>query len=103
MNEKLLERKLVAACKKLGCKAIKFSSFYDTGYPDREILIPGGFTWWREIKTTGEEPSPMQKVKIKLLQDMGFNVGIIDSQESLDQTVKDLMKFLKQLQNAGQE
>ncbi|MDH6354701.1 hypothetical protein M2132_001030 [Dysgonomonas sp. PH5-45] len=97
MNEKLLERKLVAACKKLGCKAIKFSSFYDTGYPDREILIPGGFTWWREIKTTGEEPSLMQKVKIKLLQDMGFNVGVIDSQESLDQTIRDLETFLKQI------
>lgn len=103
MNEKLLERKLVAACKKLGCKAIKFSSFYDTGYPDREILIPGGFTWWREIKTTGEKPSPMQKVKIKFLQDMGFNVGVIDNLESLDRTIRDLETFLKQIQNADKD
>lgn len=97
MDEKLLERKLVSECRKLGCKAIKFSSFYETGYPDRLILIPGGYAWWREIKTTGQKPSSMQKVKIKFLQDMGFDVGVIDSQESLDRTIRDLENFLKQI------
>jgi hypothetical protein len=98
MNEKLLERKLVSECRKLGCKAVKFSSFYETGYPDRLILIPGGYAWWREIKTTGQKPSGLQHIKIKLLQDMGFNTGVIDSQESLDKTIKDLKQFLKQIQ-----
>lgn len=100
MNEKLLERKLVSEVRKLGCKAIKFSSFYETGYPDRLILIPGGYAWWREIKTTGQKPSKLQYLKIGWLQSIGFNTGVIDSQESLDQTIRDLRKFLKQIQNA---
>jgi len=103
MNEKLLERKLVSECRKLGCKAIKFSSFYETGYPDRLILIPGGYAWWREIKTTGQKPSKLQYIKIGWLQSIGFNTGVIDSQESLDQTIKDLKKFLKHIQNARQK
>lgn len=83
MNEKLLERKLSAAVRKMGGKALKFSSFYETGYPDRLILMPGGKAYWAEIKTTGKKPTPKQLIRQSELRSLGFISEVIDSEESL--------------------
>ena len=72
MNEKLLERKLREAIKKLGGKALKFSSPYETGYPDRLILMPGGRTYWAELKTTGKKPTEKQLLRQLELRSLGL-------------------------------
>lgn len=92
MNEKLIEKKLREAVKKLGGKALKFSSPYETGYPDRLILMPGGRTYWAELKTTGKRPTEKQLLKQFELRSLGFVSEVIDSIETLN-------NFLMRLEN----
>lgn len=92
MNEKLIEKKLREAVKKLGGKALKFSSPYETGYPDRLILMPGGKTYWVELKTTGKKPTEKQLLKQNELRSLGFVSEVIDSIETLN-------NFLIRLEN----
>ncbi|MEL7586635.1 MAG: VRR-NUC domain-containing protein [Prolixibacteraceae bacterium] len=92
MNEKLIEKKLRESVKKLGGLALKFSSMTYTGMPDRIVLMPGARVSFAEIKTTGKKPSPRQRIVITLLRRLGFKVGLLDSQESLD-------KFLEEIEN----
>ena len=84
MQEKTLERKLREAVKKLGGRALKFSSPYYTGMPDRLILLPGGKVCFAEIKTTGKKLNDRQEAVLADLQKMGFLVTVIDDQPSLD-------------------
>lgn len=92
MNEKLIEKKLREAIRKLGGKALKFSSPYETGYPDRLILMPGGQTYWAELKTTGKKPTEKQLLKQLELRSLGFVSEVIDSIETLN-------NFLIRLEN----
>lgn len=89
-SEKLLERKLREAVARLGGKALKFSSPYETGYPDRLVLMPGGKAFWAELKTTGRKPTPKQLVRQTELRRLGFFSEIIDNEETLS-------NFLKQI------
>lgn len=83
-SEKVLERKLVEGVKKLGGKALKFYSKIDTSYPDRLIQMPGGKTYWVEVKSTGKEQTPLQQLRAKELTQLGFRVFVVDTQEKLD-------------------
>lgn len=90
MNEKLIERKLRDAVRKLGGKALKFSSPYETGYPDRLVLMPGGRAFWAEIKTTGKKPTAKQKMIQAYLRSLGFTSEIIDSEAKLNDFLSNL-------------
>ena len=90
MNEKLIEKKLREEVKKLGGVALKFESSYHTGMPDRIVLMPGGKTSFAEIKTTGKKPTLLQAIQISRLKGLGFKADVIDSQETLDQFLKDI-------------
>lgn len=92
MNEKLLERKLREGVQKLGGLALKFTSPSFTGVPDRIILMPTGRIWFAEVKSTGEDLKPRQKIVIPILRKLGFDVRVIDSQEKLDSLINDLQK-----------
>lgn len=87
-SEKLLERKLREAVARLGGKALKFSSPYETGYPDRLVLMPGGKAFWAELKTTGRKPTPKQLVRQTELRRLGFLSEIIDNEETLNNFLK---------------
>lgn len=88
MNEKLIEKKLREEVKKLGGLALKFSSPYHRGIPDRIVLMPDGKTSFTEIKTTGKKPTLLQEKAIAELRVMGFKAEVIDSQEGLDTFLK---------------
>lgn len=90
MNEKLIEKKLREGVKQKGGIALKFSSPYFTGMPDRIVLMPGGRTEFVELKSPGKKPDPRQKYVIGFLFSLGFATHVIDNQE-------DLSKFLKLL------
>ena len=83
MNEKLIEKKLREAIRKMGGKALKFSSPYETGYPDRLILMPAGRIYWAELKTTGKKPTAKQLLRQSELISLGFVSEVIDSEETL--------------------
>ena len=90
MNEKLIELKLRLKVKALGGKALKFTSPYERGMPDRIILMPDGKTAFAEIKTTGKKPTALQQQKLKELRDLGFRAEVIDSNESLTKFINSL-------------
>jgi hypothetical protein len=83
MNEKLLEKKLREAVKKLGGQALKFRSPGITGVPDRIVLMPGGKVWFVEVKSTGKKLSPRQEIVHPMLQKLNFEVVVIDTAEKL--------------------
>lgn len=90
MNEKLIERKLRESVKKLGGLALKFSSPYHRGMPDRIVLMPGNRIAFAELKTTGKKPTELQKKAIAELRAMGFKAEVIDSQEGLNKFLEEI-------------
>ncbi|WP_278833292.1 VRR-NUC domain-containing protein [Porphyromonas cangingivalis] len=87
MNEKLLEKKLNLLVEKTGGLSIKFESRLLAGMPDRLVLYPGGQTYWVELKTTGQKPRAIQKYRHEQLRQMGQEVFIIDSIDSLNEFI----------------
>lgn len=92
MNEKLIEKKLKREIERLGGLAIKIFSYWFTGLPDRLILLPVKRVYLVETKTTGEKLSPRQRVVKRILEKLGFDVDVVDTQEALD-------KFLNKVKN----
>ena len=82
-NEKFLEKKLREEIKKIGGLAIKFTSPYFTGMPDRLVLMPNGNLWFVEVKSTGKKLRGIQQAQALRLQELGFKTRVIDSDESL--------------------
>lgn len=90
MNEKLIEKKLRDGVKKAGGIALKFSSPYHRGIPDRIILMPGGRICFAELKSTGKKPAPLQVKSIEMLSGLGFRVEVIDDGSKLDEFLNGL-------------
>lgn len=67
-----------------GGMALKLLSQFHRGLPDRLILMPGGHTYFAEIKTTGKKPTILQLHCHETLRQLGFQVFVIDSSESLE-------------------
>ena len=78
-SEKTLERKLVKEIQRLGGWSIKVLSVHVSGLPDRICLLPGGFVFFAEIKTTGRKPTKIQLYVHKRIRDLGFQVEVVDS------------------------
>ena len=83
-SEKALERRLVEEVKKLGGLALKNTSQFHGGIPDRLVLLPFHTISFVELKSTGEKPRPLQEAAMAKLNDMGFRCWVIDSTEGLD-------------------
>ena len=78
MREKIMERKLVSAIKKLGGLCPKFVSPGFDGMPDRLALFPGGKIAFVEVKAMGCKPRPLQLARHAQLQQLGFCVYVLD-------------------------
>lgn len=82
-SEKLLEKTLREKVKDLGGLALKFHCLSFTGFPDRIILMPFGKIYFVELKSEGKKPTKIQLAVHKILEDLGFQVLVIDSTEKL--------------------
>ncbi len=90
-SEKVLEAELRERCKTLGWMCIKLTSQYQRGLPDRLILMPGGRVCFAEIKTTGKKPTALQRVTHERLRALDYRVEVVDTTESLDNLIVDLL------------
>ena len=90
-SEKVLEAELRERCKVLGWMCIKLTSQYQRGLPDRLILMPGGRVCFAEIKTTGKKPTALQRVTHERLRALGYRVEVVDTTESLDNLIVELL------------
>lgn len=83
-SEKLLERRLKAEVEARGGIALKFTSQFHRGIPDRICLLPGGRIFFVELKTTGEKPTALQSHEMGRLRALDFTVDVVASFEDLN-------------------
>lgn len=83
-SEKALEARLVKEVSKRGGMAVKLTSQFHRGMPDRLVLLPHHTIAFVEMKSTGEKPSKLQEAAISQLIGFRFTVRVVDSTESLD-------------------
>ena len=90
MREKSIESKLTAEVRRLGGLAPKFVSPGLGGVPDRLILLPGGRVAFAELKAPGKTLRPLQAVRKRQLEALGFRVFVIDSIEQIGGVLDEL-------------
>lgn len=86
-SEKRVEPRLVKGVKLRGGNAVKFFSKADTGWMDRWVLFKG-LIFFCECKTQGKVPDPVQVSKREWLEENGFQVFVVDTQEKVDGFLK---------------
>ena len=90
ISEKKLEKRLSSEVKALGGWSIKLPAYIVRGLPDRLLLMPGARAYFAEIKTTGEDLTPVQKLVRSKIEALGFKVYKIDSDEALSLTIQNI-------------
>jgi len=84
IKEEKIENYLVRQVKKLGGRAIKFTSSSLRGLPDRHCIFPNGFACYVECKAPGRKTTKKQDVFIRWLRSCGHVAVIIDSRPRVD-------------------
>lgn len=85
MREKDIEKILVTEVKKLGGRAYKWASPGNDGVPDRIVIFPGRAPVFVELKTDTGKLSPLQKVQIGRLQQLGQKVYVTHGMSGVSQ------------------
>ena len=83
MRETTVESKFFKAVKAKGGLAVKFVSPSFNGMPDRMVMFPGGRIGFVEVKTPGEKPRSLQRLRIKALRRLGFKAFVLDSPDQI--------------------
>lgn len=95
ISEKVLEKMLTQALHAQGVWCEKYTNPFKAGYPDRLCLCRGGHSFWVEVKTTGEKPRLLQCMRIEELRRLGYDVFIVDTEESINEVVTHALKHQK--------
>lgn len=82
-EEKAFEKQLVQAVMDHGGMALKQTSQYHRGIPDRLCILPDGRVEWVELKSVGKKPTKLQQFAHVRLRRLGQRVTVIDSRETL--------------------
>ena len=90
MLEKDIEMQLVRAVKRIGGRAVKFTSPGFDGMPDRLVLLPGGRCGFVEVKAPGKTLRALQRVRHDMLKELGFKAYVLDSREQIEEIINDL-------------
>ena len=84
-SEKTLEARLVREIEARGGMALKYTSQFHRGIPDRICLIPPGILTFVELKSTGQKPTKLQEHAMEKLTSLGFDCLVIDTTEKLEE------------------
>lgn len=87
-SEKTLEARLVREIEVRGGMALKYTSQFHRGIPDRICLLPGGLSVFVELKSTGKKPTKLQQHAMEQLDRMGHPTCIVDSTEKLEELLE---------------
>ena len=85
--ERDIERYLVKRVKDLGGVAYKFTSPSRRGVPDRLCVFPDGISVFIECKAPKKTATVLQAHEIERLRNLGQQVFVVDSKESIDEIV----------------
>jgi len=102
-SEKALERRLVDEVRKMGGVALKQTSQFHKGVPDRIVLLPFHTICFVELKSTGGKQSEPQKLFMERLKGMYFRCFVIDSTEALEDFVRRMQVRLAKFQVNDQQ
>ena len=83
-SEKALEARLTTEVKSRKGIALKYTSQFHRGIPDRIVLLPYRTIAFVEMKSTGKQPTKLQVAAMDMLRKLGFHCYVIDSTEKLD-------------------
>lgn len=92
VKESTIEAYLRDRVKAQGGIAYKWVSPGNVGVPDRLIVFPGGTVYFRELKAPGKKPTPLQVRQQEKLKALGFDVGVIDSKQGVDEFMREVMQ-----------
>lgn len=90
MREKIVEEHLVKAVRLTGGLAPKFVSPGFDGVPDRLLLLPNGRMAFAELKAPGKQLRPLQKIRKRQLETLGFRVFVIDNTDQIGGVLDEL-------------
>lgn len=90
MREKDIERILTEEVKRLGGRAYKWVSPGNDGVPDRIAILPDTGVIFVELKSETGKLSPVQKVQIERLRNLGQWVEIVKGLDGLRLFFEDL-------------
>ena len=99
-SEKNLEQALVAGVKLRGGMAIKLTSQFHRGLPDRLVLLPYRTVCFVELKSTGAKRTRLQEVAAEQLDTLGFRTFIIDSSADLWEFFMKMDKRITRIEKA---
>ena len=99
-SEKNLEQALVAGVKLRGGMAIKLTSQFHRGLPDRLVLLPYRTVCFVELKSTGAKRTRLQEAAAELLGVLGFRTFVIDSSEALWEFFQKMDKRIARIEKA---
>ena len=90
MEESKIERRLKKEIELIGGKALKFVSPGMSGVPDRIVLLPQGRVIFVELKAPKKKLRPIQKLRKKQLEKLGFRVECIDNIDKVKEFINDI-------------
>ena len=85
MRESEIEKYFVRRVRELGGVAYKFTSPSHRGVSDRIVCLPGGITWFVELKTKGGRVSPLQDVFRREVLSLGQRYALLASKDAVDE------------------
>ena len=87
MNEQTIEKRLKKEIELIGGKALKFVSPGMQGVPDRLLLLPDGVAIFVELKSPGKKLRPIQELRRKQIEELGFDYWLVDSYEEIESLI----------------
>lgn len=90
MQEKTIEKRLVQAVKDGGGMCPKLISPGTDGMPDRMVLLPNAHIGFVEVKAPGKKPRPLQVMRHRQLQKLGFQIFVLDDPDQIPGIVKEI-------------
>jgi hypothetical protein len=88
--EKDIEQYLLKRCRQQNWYAPKFTSPGRRSVPDRMVVMPGRITFV-ELKAPGKKPTPKQLWEHQRLGNLGHDVHVLDSYESVDSFIQAML------------
>lgn len=82
-SEKIIERFCVEEAKRRGGQAVKGTAANTRGFPDRQILLPGGVTGFLELKGEKGRTTKLQDYWLERLRGLGFKADVANSKEAV--------------------
>lgn len=89
VSEKMIEQYLTGRIKQLGGICLKYSNPGMVGFPDRIVMLPGGWTAWVELKSKGKKLTYLQSLRYGVLKGIGQRVYVADSRDKVDEIIND--------------